>query len=102
MRKLGKFIILIAIVWICWSAYGSTFQQTGITGVMEKVRTDVQDIKENQTIKKAIETINHDIQTLFARLMDKQNEGEETQSPSRKNLRYMHQQESRFQFIILK
>ncbi|SET16502.1 Cysteine-rich secretory protein family protein [Oceanobacillus limi] len=74
MQKLRNIIFLVIIVGILWHFYSDAYERSGVQGVIEEVRTDVVQIKNNPAIIHTIESINTEIQLLFDRFSNNQNE----------------------------
>ncbi|AIF43031.1 CAP domain-containing protein [Virgibacillus sp. SK37] len=81
MPKIRTIIFILLIGWAFWHFYGNTFEQSGVSGVIEKMDADVTQIKENPTVIDTMENINSGIQNLIATFTDKQLSEEKPSDP---------------------
>lgn len=51
-----------------WHFYGDTFNQSGVTGVFDEMRADVNEIRDNPKVRDTVEYINYEIQQLVLRI----------------------------------
>ncbi|RKQ34708.1 CAP domain-containing protein [Oceanobacillus halophilus] len=79
MRKIRNMLVLLLIAFALWHFYGDTFEQTGVQGVFQEMRTDVNEIKENPQVIAAVDTLKQDFQLLMGKLRDFQSERSENE-----------------------
>ncbi|MBU7595954.1 CAP-associated domain-containing protein [Metabacillus halosaccharovorans] len=81
MPRVQNIVALLLFAGGFWYFYGETFNQAGIQGVVEEVRTDITEIKENPEVISAINKVSNDIEQLFQRFIQNlpKKEGENQQ-----------------------
>ncbi len=77
LRTVQNIMALLLVAGGFWYFYGETFNQVGIQGVIEEVRTDFTEIKENPEVISAVNKMNNEIQLLFRGLLQSLPEREE-------------------------
>lgn len=69
LPRVQNIVALLLVAGGFWYFYGETFNQVGIQGVVEEVRTDITEIKENPEVISAINKMSNEIQRLFGELI---------------------------------
>ncbi|WP_231514961.1 CAP domain-containing protein [Oceanobacillus salinisoli] len=82
MPRLRNIIVLLLIAGTLWHFYGETFEHSGFQGVMNEMRTDVNEIRENPKVIATIDTIKQEIQLLAGRMKEEQNDNELEAEPA--------------------
>lgn len=77
LPRVQNIVALLLVAGGFWYFYGESFNQAGVQGVVEEVRTDITEIKENPEVISAINKVSNDIQQLFQRLIQNLPEKEE-------------------------
>ncbi len=80
--RLRNIIVLLLIAGTLWHFYGETFEHSGFQGVMNEMRTDVNEIRENPKVIATIDTIKQEIQLLAGRMKEEQNDNELEAEPA--------------------
>ncbi len=85
LPRVQNIVALLLVAGGFWYFYGDTFNQVGMQGVVEEVRADITEIKENPEVISAINKISNDIQGLFQDLIqtlpDKEEENQQVVDP---------------------
>lgn len=68
MPKLRRVILLLLIIGGVWYIYGDTFNKSGVEGVYEEMRTDVVEISQDPEVRRTVNAISLEVQSLFDRL----------------------------------
>nr|WP_226037488.1 CAP domain-containing protein [Aquibacillus saliphilus] len=68
MPKVRHIIALLLVAGALWHFYGETFNHSGIAGVYEDIRSDVNGIKENPKVIRTVDYLNTEIQLLIRKL----------------------------------
>ncbi|WP_345240385.1 CAP domain-containing protein [Pontibacillus salipaludis] len=68
MPKLRRVILLLLIIGGMWYIYGDTFNESGVQGVYEEMRTDVVEISQDPEVRRTVNAISLEVQSLFDRL----------------------------------
>jgi len=69
LPRVQNIIALLLVAGGFWYFYGDTYQQVGVQGVVEEVRTDITEIKENPKVVSAVTKVSNEIQLLFQKLI---------------------------------
>jgi len=77
LPKVQNMFALLLVAGGFWYFYGDTYQQVGIQGVVEEVRTDIIELKENPEVISAVNKVSNEIQLLFQELIQTLPEKEE-------------------------
>lgn len=77
LPRVQNIVALLLVAGGFWYFYGDSFNQAGIQGVVEEVRTDITEIKENPEVISAINKVSNDVQQLFQRFIQNLTEKEE-------------------------
>ncbi|MUK88033.1 serine protease [Ornithinibacillus sp. L9] len=85
MPKVRNIILLLIIAGVFWHFYGDSFNRSGVHGVIEDIRSDVNEIKENPKVISTLETINQEIQVLFGKFIE--NDQDQEQQPIHPNVK---------------
>lgn len=73
MRKLRNIIVLLIIAGSFWYFYGDAFTHSGISGVYDEIRYDLNRMRNNPTVNHTIDHINKEIDLLFKRMREETN-----------------------------
>ncbi len=79
MPKVQNIVALLLVAGGFWYFYAEPFQQDGIQGVVNEIRTDISEIKENPEVISAVNKVSNGIQLMFQELMQASPEKEEEQ-----------------------
>ncbi|QST00884.1 serine protease [Pontibacillus sp. ALD_SL1] len=68
MPKLRRVILLLLIIGGMWYIYGDTFNESGVQGVYEEMKMDVVEISQDPEVRRTVNAISLEVQSLFDRL----------------------------------
>ncbi|KGP90231.1 serine protease [Pontibacillus chungwhensis BH030062] len=68
MPKLRRVFLLLLIAGGMWYIYGDTFNESGVQGVYEEMKTDVVEISQDPEVRRTVNAISLEVQSLFDRL----------------------------------
>ncbi len=71
-------ILLIIVGAVFWHFYGDTFDRAGVLGVFDEVSSDLNGIKENPKIARAVDSITTELDLLFDTLTENIEDQEQT------------------------
>lgn len=94
MLRLRNIFALILLLGVLWYFYGETYEQTGVQGVYNEIRTDIMELKENPALKHAVITIKDQVEILIARITSEDNTGETPESKFEKTKLHMPSNQS--------
>ncbi|MBM7573723.1 CAP-associated domain-containing protein [Aquibacillus albus] len=81
MPKVRNIIALLLIAGALWHLYGETYNRFGVQGVVEEIRSDVNEIKENPKVIAIIDTLNQEIQLLVGKFTENNQIDEQPNQP---------------------
>ncbi|WP_163537009.1 CAP-associated domain-containing protein [Gracilibacillus sp. YIM 98692] len=82
MPKIRNIIFLLLIAYGFWHFYGDTFNRSGVEGVWDDMKTDVDEIKENPRVAAFLDTMNQEIQLFLGKLNDNFAENKQPTQPA--------------------
>lgn len=81
MRFLRKIVVIVLILGLFWFFYGNTYQQSGVTGVIEEIQTDINKIKDNPKVKQGIVAVQEGAKELFNSIFEEKGNDDQQQQP---------------------
>lgn len=81
MRFLRKIVVIVLILGLFWFFYGNTYQQSGVTGVIEEIQTDINKIKDNPKVKQGIVAVQEGAKELFNSIFEEKGNVDQQQQP---------------------
>lgn len=78
MPKLRRLILLLLLAGGMWYIYGDTFEEAGIQGVYEEIKTDINEIREDPEVRRTINAISLEVESLFDKLTGEDENGIDT------------------------
>ncbi|TXL66809.1 serine protease [Cerasibacillus terrae] len=81
MRFLRKIVVIVLILGLFWFFYGNTYQQSGVTGVIDEIQTDINKIKDNPKVKQGIVAVQEGAKELFNSIFEEKGNDEQQQQP---------------------
>ena len=79
MRFLRKIVVIVLILGLFWFFYGNTYQQSGVTGVIDEIQTDINKIKDNPKVKQGIVAVQEGAKELFNSIFEEKGNDEQQQ-----------------------
>lgn len=81
MRFLRKIVVIVLILGLFWFFYGNTYQQSGVTGVIDEIQTDINKIKDNPKVKQGIVAVQEGAKELFNSIFEEKRNDDQQQQP---------------------
>ncbi len=81
MRFLRKIVVIVLILGLFWFFYGNTYQQSGVTGVIDEIQTDINKIKDNPKVKQGIVAVQEGAKELFNSIFEEKGNDDQQQQP---------------------
>ncbi|WP_026909142.1 CAP-associated domain-containing protein [Paucisalibacillus globulus] len=78
MPKLRTILFLLLLLGVLWHFYGETFQESGFSGTLNEMKSDVEGVFDNPRVALTVDTIKQEVELLWNQLTSKKQDNTPT------------------------
>ncbi|MFS0671734.1 CAP domain-containing protein [Ornithinibacillus sp. 179-J 7C1 HS] len=86
MPKIRSILYLLLLLGVLWHFYGEDLQESGFFGTYNEIKSDIKEIVESPRVSLTLDTIKQEIELLWNRFSNKQNDTSKAPAPEAPNL----------------